>query len=746
MSILSEFYKSIEATTGKSLSSSQRMCANQIGDTVEQFIVSNGLGRTVNNSRFITTEALAGYDTSMFASQVGFSAVEDLVRACNIDRSETQAAMESVCNVIQTIAGANGSHSAVWNRQGSVIPKTDRSGAQQSLESYMPANMANILNSEPSPCATLESFGVDNDRAVPDLKISLTVALMRFHRSILGNLIPNRGTDSPSIMYKKPTVLVSELDNPDATPKPFIDMYRNASMISNQLKRIEPIYNAATNANLLVANGIIKNKVQINILQQSINANKYGYTKINYTDLVSEGVRMDKIYVRLNTSGSNSSSGSTSALDVFCIEVPQYTGRLTHTTNNRETSQRQLFTQFDTVLNATSKGVNTAYASSDATTVLSGIDDGESLILKLHIAADVTLRNGDTFANISGTVEGYNSVGNGTLSATLQSIVSDINNAGGVEIIGYVLDARYSEENMRKSNIVLRTVYQSFEYNIPTGRNFIYDWSLNTPQEEIASQLADFIAVGMDDRALNIFQENQKMVHAELAAEAAAPTKVAKRVADDFVTGSIVYPYVWQGTLDISKIQSIRSADRPGDIAQYAQTFLTRVMERILTNSFYNHQLGPNTAPEFNLYTSLDILSNILGQPQIHTALDKREADSISKVPYRIVLQNGVILNCFWHTFDMVQNFIRIIPKVNGDDTSYLNYGHNWDYGTVVGQFTQTGDAVFNRIYANSRELPIVTTPIAAVIEVTGIPAVTGVTAGDETLPTYTGLVYNKLV
>lgn len=759
MSILTEYHKSVEKATGLRFAADGQAAINRIGAAVEEFVIQNGLGRTREIDQFMTMEAMSEFTPDQFIDRVGLEKVKGLVESAGIhedkDPKSFRCACESVCNAFEAMLGKQ--PGTVWGRQSMKQTNYAQNAIKMGLESYMPQAYAEAMRAEKSPKATLEGFGVDVDKVVPDLKISITVSLMRFHRAVLPSLIPNRGTDSPNVMYTKPTVLLYQLDDVTAAPVPLINMYRDAALITNDLKPIIPL--AVHEADIknerektLLADNVIKNGVHTNIIRLSVDENKFGNQHVGYTDLVAEKVRVDKIFFQIDTTKITDAEGAVQDNDdtykgtgTFMSVLPSFAGELSRVTNGLDSSERNaIFPHFHR-LSGSSLEVDDEFKEEDPTEIhlFDSLESGDQIQINFRVSASIVLKTGDVYGDITAVAKAVNQTGKPTAAA--EKLANAINTSG-IKVLGYSLDAKHSEEDLKRSNIAVRTTFQPFSYDIPTGRNYLYDWPLGVQQEEISTQLADIIAIGQDDRGIKIIKKSMDEVAASVAAEKIGAWDNPNKTAAKFVSGSKVNPYIWQGTLNVAELQSIRSADRPGDVSQFAQTFLTRVIERMLTFSFWDHELGPNKVPTFNLLTSQSVLSNVLGMPHIHNHLDKRESDNVYKVPYRIVLQNGAILNCYVHTFAMVQDEIMIIPSVSDDDTSYLNFGHNWDYGTVVGQFTYTGDAIFNRIYANCRELPIVTCPVGAQISVTGIPVITRAVDDFESElpnlnPTYTKLV-----
>ena len=65
-----------------------------------------------------------------------------------------------------------------------------------------------------------------------------------------------------------------------------------------------------------------------------------------------------------------------------------------------------------------------------------------------------------------------------------------------------------------------------------------------------------------------------------------------------------------------------------------------------------------------------------------------------------------------------------MFPIIKNNAESELNYAMNFDYGTLVAHYTPSGEEAHHRLFANIRELPIVTNPVAIIIDIAGMDKV----------------------
>ena len=91
----------------------------------------------------------------------------------------------------------------VLQGQNLATTRGDIKGDVVGLETLFSSYLIDDFSASLSNSAGLESFGVGIDTALPDMKVSITVALMRFHTSVLERLMPTMPTSQPYAQYVK---------------------------------------------------------------------------------------------------------------------------------------------------------------------------------------------------------------------------------------------------------------------------------------------------------------------------------------------------------------------------------------------------------------------------------------------------------------------------------------------------------------------------------------------------------------
>ena len=712
MSDLKKYFKQIaEACPGVSTSD-----VFSIGEStfkaVDQFLTTHNAVKANRSGIVAAANESLSLDTAVQA--VSITGLKNLVESCGVGAAYVKPACEAVLNIMDRMLGG-----AAWVDQSKQADHTDGSVARN-LASMYSSDITGILSGNQAPGQ--EAFGVNVDMAVPDMKVAITVAIMNFHTRLVPRMFPTRTTSQPNVSYTKETLEVYDLSGNTGDRAKLIDLYADPMFAKNELKRIVARQGKDPEGKFLVADGILKFGVKANLLRLSINEDLVGYEHINRTDLIAENVLVDFVRVKL-------SKGEDSAF--FDVKVPMSQNRLTRMVNANDSAMRNADINFRAMLGSDAKDINgevpafLADLANDST-------GNASIVLDMTVKPTVSLKYGD--ANCLGSVQFSirHDEDNAALTAAQSGAVT------GVELVGYSLDARFSEENLRKTCVAVMSHRQPFSFDIPIGRNYVFDYAIGqTNAEENATNLTKVIGIGQDRIALDIAIRTLEDVNDRLKVVGSNPVDAPEYVGTNYVAGDKVRPSIFIGTLDLSKLNIIRDADRAGDIKQKAISMLTAATSKILQESYLQQQLGGSTTVTFRAITSIEVLGNVIGMPHIHDHMNKEDARNVGDgVEYVLVLPNGVKIEFITSTFTDMRAKMVMWPIIAGNGESELNFAHNWDYGTMVAHYTPSGQAAHHRLFANIRELPIVTNPVGLIIDVKGMDIANGIAIDGVVRPT----------
>ena len=661
-----------------------------------------------------------------FANACGTEKLDTLMDRCNVPQNLRQACMEEITLALnRSLKGTEGA----WSDQFATTDHSSNGSVNTPLSSIYPNDVLDSLNNaRPST----EAFGANIDLVIPDLKVTLTTAIMNFHARIMPRLLPCRTTDQPNATYTKEYLEIYDNSKHEGQSMRLIDLYADPSFARNELQKIIPLKARDTEGNFVLKDGILFFGPQANILKLSLDDTKPGYDKINRTDIIEENVKLEYVYVSLT-------DGSTT--EVFQIPTPDSFNRLSRTYNGHDSADRQGDFTFDYKLYN-----NSLIAANDpegtwesaTTTLLKDLDDSEFIRLRLIVKPSLNLKRGIADCQGSFTVTAGHAVDNSKVSAATAALAETLNGTAGHSLVGYSLDARFSEANLRKTNIAMMTHRVPFAYDIPVGRNYVFDYAIGQVNaEENAANLTKIIGIGQDDVQLKQTIKTIESTYDRINNFTVNPDDPYDHVGADFVAGDKIRPTIFLGALDFSKLNIIRDADRSGDIKQKAKSYLNGVTARLMQLSFLQQQLGGSTTATFKVCTSMEVLANVFSQQHIHNHMVKDDMRDLGDgVEYVLVLDNGVRLEFVTSTFDYMRNKLVMFPVLPGNAECELNFGTIWSNGQMVAHYTPSADAAWPRLFANIRELMVVTCPIGAIIDISGLDIISGIATNGVLRPT----------
>lgn len=562
-----------------------------------------------------------------------------------------------------------------------------------------------------------ESFGASMDTVLPDIRAAMTVTLLQFHRGLVDRVLHRRTNGTPYVRYVVPyaeiyDMLKSNDDNGEIRNNgdhyiPFIELYGDPRAVSNALTPIVPKKDLDTK-DQLYADGFIRNKAyRVNLFDLTFDADKMGYSHYNLTDVVSENVALDSLLISV-------SNGSTT--EYFELNVRQLNqSRLNMLPNVNDSGIRGVIFNYTFKLGKDSKTQTGA-----TTTLLAKCTDTDYLRAHISFTSEINLKYATTSGYGEIGVDAYNKN-----KAAVNSEVTTMLEGLTFEVVAYKLDASFSEENLRKSNLAIRSNVRTFDFEISNGRNIMIDYSMNQELPEfLMSLVSEATALGQDHRALDIIVKELMHVYDVTHLENDDPNFLDKldKTGFQYVSSQMVRPVVYLQTIDLDEVDTVRSSDYLGDIRQFAEWQLLNLTSLIYQNSFYTQQLNPGEKPKFKVITSAIIKDNMLSIPHIHNHLNVNESVDGNNVEYRRVLPDGTVLDIVTCTYNYMRDKIIMIPYRDNAPESFLNFGHNWDYGTFVAHYNpQIENGVNKRVFANSRTMVIPTCPIGLYIDVKNI-------------------------
>lgn len=658
----------------------------------------------------------ASFNTDANITMIGENSLDQLMEGAKIPPAMRPEAKHAVAVLLAKAKACKGNdelfrtqHFSHGNRQS-----TDASKYESNITSCFAPSLFSTVSNIGMP--SQEAFGASIDKVLPDLRASLAVTLLQFHRGLMDRIMHRRTSASPYVKYVVPYSEVYDmLKSNDEDDKirnqgdhiiPFIELYGDPRSVSSQLQPIIPL-TANDKDGVLYADGFLKFNVRANMFSLSKLANQLGKTHYNYTDLVSENVILDSVLVEL-TVGSKT--------EVFQIPLTNVnSSRLQMMPNTVDSGIRFAVVPYTYPL-----GKNSTTITGAKSELLADCTDTDFLRLEMTASATANIKYADVEGMGYINVTAYNK-----FKAPVSAAVTALAKNATLRLAAYSLDMRYSEENLRKSNLAIRHHVRTFDFEISNGRNILVDYSFEEELPEfLMSLVTEATSLGQDHRGIDVIIKQMMHVFDVTNVENQHPDfrDRLEKVGFQYVAAQLVRPVVYLNTIDLNNVDNIRSGDELGDIRQYVEWELLNLVSLIYQNSFYKHQLRAGEAPVFKLFTSSVILENLLSIPHYHDHLNKETPVDGTTVEYRRILPNGTILDCVTVTYNYMRDKIVMIPYRENDPESVLNFGHHWDFGTFVAHYNpQLDNAVNKRVFSNSRAMPIPTNPMGLYLDVKNI-------------------------
>lgn len=579
-----------------------------------------------------------------------------------------------------------------------------------------------------------EAFGASIDTVLPDIRMAMTVILLKPHKGIMSRLIHRRTLAGSIINYvihadefydlTKSQAKSGSVRNSYDHRLPIVSLYRTPDPINMTLVPIIPVVANDSTGEFLCADGIVKFGKDVDLFDLSMDQNKIGFNNINWTDLVSDGVILEGIYFTL--------SDGTTTETFYASTATLSHARLTMVPNTADSGDRATQCTFRLPLNK-----DVTMSNGNASTLLASIASGTDEIMEVivNVAVQISLKTAQTRAMADLSLDARTNASSGIVSQALQDMVKGAS-ALKVAAYGFTLDAKFSEENLRKVNMAVRTQTYTAVYELPQGKSIVVDFSMQqSVPEHVLNTAQEVQAIGIDHRNLQAFMKLMRHVHDQSKIEAADPNyrnaNGGRTLNTAFVSGQRVNPTVLIGTIDLTRVANVRSSDMLGDVRQYVDSYLNKMISILHLQSLYVQQLDNGEVPTYKVLTSGPIIENLFSIPHIHNHLMPQglagekiyqEKTPGEPIEFVRVLPSGVKLECISTPFSYMEDKIVILPFRSSDPTSELNFGHNWDGGQFVANYTPVDQNQVNkRVYMNTREWPVPTCPIGLLLTVKGL-------------------------
>ncbi len=654
------------------------------------------------NNAMVACEGMSGLVNAVAATEV-----QNLIEQAGIAPEHQQNAAKMV---MQTLHKHNSNKATnVWRDHLSTdTGDINAKSGLGNIGELVGAGAAYYINHDTN--ISTESFGTSMDQATPDLRSDIAVGLMRFHGGITASMINTQATNENVVRYNRTNAEVIDLADASAPGIPLIEMCRDASMVENELVKID-VLTANKVANECLEDGLLVVGEDANIIDLSIDATDIRLaSRTPRKTTVSDGTFVEQIQVVLK-------SGAMAA-ETFAFDLPEREFNFVWANDNTNDNKQIITKEFSFFLTTGANMANT----NPSVMMAEAATDREGIIVKGIISGILDIQFGNIQLNVSVGTTAVNLDG----EALTQGLIDMADAISQKDATRYAIDARFQDDEVAKASISGTSYTQSSWYSIRPGRTYLWDYALNenNAQSNIAF-ISHLMKLGQGKRTLNMVRSTLEYVATATAAIEAGNMKPSEGPSKRYVAGSRVNPRVYTKTLDLAHGNIISNNDfsRADNIRAHTLLFFNALISRINATTFIMQQIAGGSTIHYRCVTTNEILDNCIAQnyQPDHTVV--QSGAKAGGVEYSLQLQNGIVLDFVTTTdvsmADTIMGYCWFSPA-----KSELNFGQNWNCGLLSGHYPVAGGmggSNHNRIYISSKEQIIPTNPIGFIVTVTNL-------------------------
>lgn len=674
-----------------------------VAERVYDFLNESGFVRQMNSQNIVCAMENFQLDTVTDESMIG--------RITGVIESIAPTASNTTKHELASVIGRSidatmgRTPTDAWRTYTGNAPKLKAgSGVQEiAVESILPQSVLGDVMT-PGKIAQ-ESFGVGMDQATPDLRTSITVGIMRFFQGITGKMFMRHVVNEPVIYINRDDVNIYKTDNtsPDV---PMVDLNRDPEIVSVDLTRVVPLF-ANDVAGEVIEDGYIAMNREANLMTLSLDPLRPAFASANKTDVLADDVKVETVVIQLFDGTDR---------EYIEIPIPSQKARLVRNNNGSSTSRIGNMT-FEAYIKST-----TVTRAGSPTALLAGIHADDVVVATITLNPTIDLRTCKSMVTGAITLAAKNATSattapNAATSTELATITAR-------DLYSVKWDARFNEENLRKSNVGAEILVDTLSYTIPVGKNYFVDYAFTQTIDTDRSTaiLVNLINYGIDYRSLRII--NDKIGEIVDAWAGYVPTAgVVFNPGAGYACSNRIKPFAVSGTFDCSDFTNMKELEKIQDIYSAARIQFNAIAAKIDAKSYLSHQLASGVGT-YRVVSDPEFLGNILGVGRMHDRLKPFSPTADNGVVNSIImLDSGVTFEIVTVPFDSMKEKIMGIPLVENSPQSTLNFAINADMGSMVAHYHGDFNGLKHRLFTNVRELPIVTNPSGFVLDVANMPA-----------------------
>lgn len=681
----------------------------------------------------ISSDAVNGLEGLESVTPISRKATEDIsvdsirefVDECKVPTNSRHEAMLSVAKVLTDRQLSNPQQHFSSDRSNT---STD---IMPTVEAVGPGAIDMINRDAALSNPAMEAFGADMDKIQSDAALNISVSIMRFHNSLIDRILPRKSHNSNTVTISVPDPTLydltksHDLDNRTRNKSnheiPMLDLYTNPNPATTNPKRVVPLPANDTSSRPKLMDGNLRTGLSANLFDLTLSPGRLGSSGINFTDILSEGGRVEYLLVEAKKTEPN----GTVVSELFKVRTAfNARSRYIKSSNNTDSGDT---TSVMNVISYLKKGQNTA--NGVESTLLSTFDDAK-IALDVNFTSQLNLKTGTI--NGSGTLTADAQPLNDTLNSVPQAQL-DALDAITFSIVAYMPEVYFSEENLRQTSRAVRLNRRQYQFEIPVAATYVVDFSLSEQQpEDVLNIIQNIINLGNSDRSLRVLESKMDDVYNRIQHENEFGQELhfRDRIENSYAAGTLSHPTIIRHELDYddpdSEFLAMRQSEHLSDVHALARETLLNIAARLKQRSLYALNLEPDERVVWKVVTSTLLQNTIMGIRDYWNTLDDtspRDGTSAEGLPkgstYSFYLPNHDRIDVIATEFDQYADRMVMIPIRENDPTHVTSFATQYDRGTFVANYTPTNNnAAFRRALVNTREIPHVTNPVGAIIDV----------------------------
>ena len=579
---------------------------------------------------------------------------------------------------------------------------------------------------------TLESYGITEQNHKADMRAAILINTNNYLSGLVDRVIERVSIPSGKAIFE--TMDIVKFDYAKGRDKSatvrdsdqelsYVELNKDPSSINT--KSMPVTFKDSSDEHTFQNGKLLKINNDFNIFDITRDSTKIGFDHAGESDRLSEGGKIKNIYVEVTTAANVSR--------VYKVDVRFNNGSwFTKPENMKDGSERVIHLNLKDhpILNTHSIAEHRGSGQGDSDDdQLEHLTGPYALAISGTITGNLNLRTSIITINAGNVIWDVidTTTGKTTTDTDALLVKTAINSsAGKIEFVAYDLDLQFTEENIRKATVGIRSNRVTKAAKVPHGKTYIFETQA-APQQTGLETLIDtsksIIGLGNTDKALTIFEDfiDNGVEALKLAAMQPKATTY-NNFNSNFVSSNRILPSIRSKTVSFQTFENRRELEKTHDAYGLLERELKSLISKMDEESLYSNVLNTGEKLRFVAITHNRIINTVISPLTPNAESKKPLLSGMHKAT--IQTSQNVVIEFHGVSFDKYKNKVILFPvrQSNRGDTS--SFAVNLDVGTYLGNFISGDGAVSKKHIINSREIPFITTPVAAKLTFTDINTV----------------------